>query len=69
MDWHSIIEVGAILIAGIAMMGKFFDKSLSRSEHEEFRRATDRQIDQLREDCKRETDGLDERVRYLERNQ
>ena len=77
MDWHNVIEIGAILIAGIAMMGRFFDKNLSIREHEEFRNATRVELDRLRVDLRneiermrlqreRDNDILTDRIKILE---
>jgi hypothetical protein len=65
-DWNIVIALGAAAIAAVALFARMFDKSLSVREHEEFRNAVTRQFKELREDNRRESDRLLDRIKVLE---
>jgi hypothetical protein len=66
MDWQAVIAIGALLVAGIGVLSRAFDKSLSIREHEEFRSALRGEIDRMRNDYKRDDDRLEDRIKVLE---
>ena len=66
MEWQTVLALGALVVAGVSLLSKSFDKSLSIREHEEFRNSLKADITQLRADYKRDDDRLEERIKVLE---
>jgi type II secretory pathway pseudopilin PulG len=66
MDWQAVIAIGALLVAGVGVLSRAFDKSLSIREHEEFRNSIRDQISQVRLDTRRDDDRLEDRIKILE---
>ncbi|HXI49009.1 MAG TPA: hypothetical protein VNH39_10505 [Steroidobacteraceae bacterium] len=73
MDWQAVIAIGALLVAGIGVLSRAFDKSLSIREHEEFRNAVRAEIDRMRsgilqsmDQSRRDDDRLEDRIKVLE---
>ena len=66
MDWQTVLSIGALIVAGITLLSRTFDKSLSIRENEEFRNGVTRDIAQLRSDYKRDDDRLEDRIKTLE---
>jgi BMFP domain-containing protein YqiC len=66
MDWQVVLSIGALLIAGISLLARSFDKSLSIREYEEFRSSIRDQISQVRLDTRRDDDRLEDRIKILE---
>jgi flagellar motility protein MotE (MotC chaperone) len=73
VDWQAVIAIGALLVAGIGVLSRAFDKSLSIREHEEFRNAMRAEMDRMRcgvqqltQQAQRDDDRLEERIKVLE---
>ena len=66
MDWQAVLALIAIGIAGLTLMSRLLDKSLTIREHEEYQRGAERQNDMLREQFLREIDGLGRQLLVLE---
>jgi flagellar motility protein MotE (MotC chaperone) len=73
MDWQAAIAIGALLVAGIGVLSRAFDKSLSIREHEEFRNAVRAEMDRMRsgiqqsiDQSRRDDDRLEDRIKVLE---
>jgi flagellar motility protein MotE (MotC chaperone) len=73
MDWQAVIAIGALLVAGIGVLSRAFDKSLSIREHEEFRNAVRAEMDRMRsgiqqsiDQSRRDDDRLEDRIKVLE---
>jgi hypothetical protein len=66
MDWQSLVAIGALLVTAISFLSRSFDKSLSIREHEEFKKAIEREMGQLRSWFERDTDRLEDRIKVLE---
>jgi flagellar motility protein MotE (MotC chaperone) len=73
MDWQAVIAIGALLVAGIGVLSRAFDKSLSIREHEEFRNAMRADMDRMRaglqqsvDQSRRDDDRLEDRIKVLE---
>jgi len=66
VDWQSITAIAAALLAGIALLDKRLDKSLSIREHEEFRNNIKDQFILLGHRLERETDDLKDRIKTIE---
>jgi flagellar motility protein MotE (MotC chaperone) len=73
MDWQAAIAIGALLVAGIGVLSRAFDKSLSIREHDEFRNAVRAEMDRMRsgiqqsiDQSRRDDDRLEDRIKVLE---
>lgn len=66
MDWHSILDIGAIALAAIAFLSRSFDKSLSIREHDEFRASVTRELARMRDDYHRDDERMERRLDVLE---
>jgi flagellar motility protein MotE (MotC chaperone) len=73
MDWQAVIAIGALLVAGVGVLSRAFDKSLSIREHEEFRNAVRAEMDRMRlgiqqsiDQSRRDDDRLEDRIKVLE---
>jgi flagellar motility protein MotE (MotC chaperone) len=62
-----------LLVAGIGVLSRAFDKSLSIREHEEFRNAVRAEMDRMRsgiqqsiDQSRRDDDRLEDRIKVLE---
>jgi hypothetical protein len=66
MDWQLVIAIGAMMLAGIGVLSRAFDKSLSIREHEEFKKAIEREMSQMRNDYKHDDNRLEDRIKVLE---
>jgi hypothetical protein len=58
MDYQLVIAIGALAISVLVALTRALDKSLSIREHEEFSKNTKEQIERLRQDAIRDTQGL-----------
>ncbi len=52
------MAIGALMVAGVGVLARTFDKSLSLREHEEFRMATRIELDRLRADLRNEIERM-----------
>jgi hypothetical protein len=58
VDYQLVIAIGALLVSMLVAFSRTMDKSLSIREHEEFSKNTKEQIERLRQDAIRDTQGI-----------
>ena len=77
LDWQTFIAIGAFAVAGITLLAKLLDKSLSIREHDEFRKGIERTTDGMKDEylslirelqgqTRREIDKLENRLTFMD---
>lgn len=66
LDMTTALSVVAILLAGMTLLTRILDKSLSVREHEEYRKAVDQALDQIRGQTRRDIDRIEADMRLID---
>ena len=66
MDWQNAIAIGAIVIAGITLLLRAFDRSPTIREHDQLKADLENQVANLTTQVRRDDDMLRDKINILE---
>lgn len=66
MDWQTLLAVAAIAVAGLTLLARLLDKSLTVREHDEYRKGMERHAETTRLQLVRDIDRLEKQLSILE---